>query len=294
MPAFRSRTLHWRRVLGQLASRGGSIEVAFSPASDVPATSGSAVAADFVWRLKIVQLDEAWIEVEAPEVLHRTVPVAVGTRVVAAIVVGPNRWMFRSECLAGTPWRIGSMRQGGTIRIRMPEEVARTRRAHLRVETASIELPTVRAWALLEPGSVRPVQRSLALAAEQIAQGQPLAGAPWHDETVRPTLGPEFAATLVNIGGGGAGLRLSPSDASVLGPSRLLWLHVDLRPDSSLPLCVAARVAHLHLEASGATYAGVAFDFTADSSHAQLVARQVLGVIARRQGRGAEPMRRAA
>ena len=296
MPAFRSRTLHWRRNLEQLARRGGTLEVAIAPASelaDADASISGPLPADFVWRLRIVATSEAWIDLELPEMLNRAIAVPEGTAIVGAIVVGPNRWMFRSAVLPGSSeMSIGAAR--GTFRIAMPEKVARTRRRHLRVDSASLALPSVRLWPLLDPASVRPAQRALALGAEAIGRGERLIDRSWEDEAVRPTLGPEFGATLMNIGGGGAGLRIEAADAASVANHRHLWMEIDLRPESALPLCATARIAHTHLESTGATYAGIAFDFTADAEHARLVSRQVVGAIAARQRRQEDSARRRA
>lgn len=271
--------------------------MAIAPASEAtgPVDPGSAgsVPADFVWRLRIVSIDEDSIELELPEMLHQTVPVPTGTAIVAAIVVGPNRWMFRTRVAGtGNPMSLGS--RNATFRVEMPETVSRTRRRHLRVDSASLALPTVRLWPLLDLPSVRPAQRALSLTAEAIGRGERVVDRTWEQESVRPTLGPEFEATLVNIGGGGAGLRVESSDAAAIANHRHFWMEIDLRPESVLPLCVTARIAHTHLESTGATYAGVSFDFTADAEHARLVGRQVIGAIAARQRRQDPGLRRAA
>jgi len=296
MPAFRSRTLHWRRNLDQLARRGGTLEVAIAPASEVPEATDPASAgplpADFVWRLRIASIDDDAIELELPEMLHRAVPVSEDATIVAAIVVGPNRWLFRTHVLASRHAMSISGR-ATTFRVAMPEKVTRTRRRHLRVDSASLALPTVRLWPLLDLASVRPAQRALALTAEAIGRGDRVVDRSWEEESVRPTLGPEFGATLMNIGGGGAGLRVEASDAAAIANHRHFWMEIDLRPESALPLCVTARIAHTHLESTGATYAGIAFDFTADAEHAGLVGRQVVGAIAARQRRASD-LRRAA
>ncbi len=285
MPAFRSRTLHWRRSLDQLAGRGGTLEIALAPAGAADSDAEGAVPADLVWKLRIHRLTDSWVDLEAPELLHRVVPMPAGVTVFGAIVVGPNRWLFRTECLGpGGPAAIAG-RPIRTIRIAMPQDVSRTRRTHLRVEAASLALPQVRIWPLLDKDSVRPMQRLLAIAAEQIDAGERIESREWDSESVRPTLGPEFSATLMNLGGGGAGLRVAPEFAGLLARHQRFWIELDLRPESILPLCATARIAHTHLEAGGATYAGIAFDFTADAEHSGLVARQVLGAIATRQSR---------
>jgi hypothetical protein len=285
VPAFRSRTLHWRRSLDQLAGRGGTLEIAIAPAGAGGADAEGVVSADLVWKLRIHRMSDSWIDLEAPELLHRVVPMPAGVTVFGAIVVGPNRWLFRTECLGpGGPSSI-SGRPIRTIRIAMPDEVSRTRRTHLRVEAASLSLPQIRVWPLLDKDSVRPMQRLLAIAAQRLDAGESLESREWDSESVRPTLGPEFSATLMNLGGGGAGLRVAPEFAGLLARHQRFWIELDLRPESILPLCATARIAHTHLEAGGATYAGIAFDFTADAEHSGLVARQVLGAIATRQSR---------
>lgn len=297
MPAFRSRTLHWRRNLEQLARRGGTLEVAIAPSSEVVTSAEDAsigpIPADFVWRLRIVSTSDDEIELEMPEMLNRAVPVPVESTIVAAIVVGPNRWMFRSR-VTGSSTPTSGLTRSASFRIEMPEQVTRTRRRHLRVDSASLALPTVRLWPLMDLASVRPAQRALALAAEEIGRGERLVDRTWESEAVRPTMGPEFSATLMNIGGGGAGLRIESADAGVIANHRHFWMEIDLRPESALPLCVTARIAHTHLESTGATYAGIAFDFTADAEHARLVGRQVIGAIAARQRRQDPVSRQAA
>lgn len=298
MPAFRSRTLHWRRSLDQLAGRSGALEIALAPAGAGHETDGEgAVPADLVWKLRIHRMSDSWIDLEAPELLHRVVPMPAGVTVFGAIVVGPNRWLFRTECLGpGGPAPVAG-RPIRTIRIAMPEDVSRTRRTHLRVEAASLSLPKIRIWPLLDKESTRPMQRLLAIAAQRLDSGERIDSREWESESVRPTLGPEFSATLMNLGGGGAGLRVESEFANLLPHHQRFWIELDLRPESALPLCGTARIAHTHLEAGGATYAGIAFDFTADADHAALVARQVLGAIASRQSRQrrlGEETRRAA
>lgn len=286
MPAFRSRTVHWRRSLEQLAERGGAIEVSVAP----PGETDPEASVDFVWRLRVVGLGESWIDIEEPVVLGRTVPVPAGTEVVGAIAVGPNRWIFRTVCLGPGGPASRSTRSAGTLRLRMPEQVERSRRANLRVDAATLELPTVRLWPLLEAASVRPLERAIELAEEGLRRGEPDDGGSarlWERESLRPNLGPEFSATLMNIGGGGAGLRVEPECAALLAQHRLFWMVLDLHPEAPLPLCSTLRVAHTHLDASGRTYAGVAFETAGNARHAALLGRQILALLSRRHERAA-------
>lgn len=283
MPAFRSRTVQWRRSLEQLATRGGAIELSLAP-NEGDADSASA---DFVWRVRVIAIGEGWLEVESPLVLGRAVPVPFGSPLRGAIAVGPNRWVFETVRLgqAGGGDAIG--RAIETVRLRMPTEVERSRRAHLRVATGSLGLPRVELWPLLEENSVRPLERALELAVQSPdgASGLGLSGRFWEREPLRPSLGEGFSASLVNLGGGGAGLRIDASDAGCLGRHRRFWMVLDLRPEADLPLCASLRVAHLHLDASGATYAGVAFDIAANPAHARWLADRILEIVSRRHRR---------
>jgi hypothetical protein len=284
MPAFRSRNVQWRRSLEQLASRGGGIELSIAPAGG----DGEATV-DFVWRVRVVGVGEAWIDVEAPVVLGQDVPVPPGAPLVGAISTGPNRWVFDTECLgAGGPGGPVS-RTAATLRLRMPEEVRRSRRGHLRVGAASLELPSVELWPLLDEVSLRPIERALELAADACGgeMAASLAGRFWEREPLRPSLGPRFPATLLNLGGGGVGLRIDATHASALNRHRRFWMVLDLRPESILPICASLRIAHLHLDASGSTYAGAAFDTAANPRHATLLARQILEAVAGRHRRAA-------
>lgn len=284
MPAFRSRTLQWRRSLEQLASRGGAIELSLAPAD-----GGGESPVDFVWRVRVVGLGADWLDVEAPVVLGHGVPVPRGVALVGAISTGPNRWLFDTACLgAGAPGGPTS-RTAATVRLRMPEEVRRSRRAHRRVGTDSLELPAVELWPLLDEISLRPIERALELAAASHGgeMAASLEGRFWEREPLRPTLGEGFLATMLNLGGGGVGLRIDPAHAAALNRHRRFWMVLDLRPEAPLPICASLRIAHLHLDASGGTYAGAAFDTAANPRHAGVLARQILEVIERRHRRAA-------
>jgi hypothetical protein len=283
VPAFRSRTLQWRRSIEQLAARGGAIELSLAPTEG---TEGTAPA-DLVWRVRVMAVGEGWLEVESPLVLGRAVPVPYGSPLRGAIAAGPNRWVFETVRLAHAGGGDAIGRAIESVRLRMPTEVERSRRAHLRVATAALGLPQVELWPLLEENSVRPIERALELAVEPPdgAGVLGLSGRFWEQEPLRPSLGDGFRASLVNLGGGGAGLRIDAADAGCLGRHRRFWMVLDLRPEAALPLCASLRIAHLHLDASGATYAGVAFDTAANPAHARWLADRILEIVSRRHRR---------
>jgi hypothetical protein len=100
MPASRSRTQEWRRSLEELRDKGGSLEVAVA--------RDDARGHDLVWRLRIIDVRDDGIVVENPGALGRALPLHVGTRLVAYIVIGQNR------CgLARSHWRARLGRDDG-------------------------------------------------------------------------------------------------------------------------------------------------------------------------------------
>src|SRR5262245_65159190 len=76
-----------------------------------------------------------------------------------------------------------------------------------------------------------------------------------------PDVGPLFTAKLVNMSGGGLGLRIGPSEAGAAERRPFLWLRVDLRPQIPVPIAVTARLVHTHIDSGQNLYAGMAFDF---------------------------------
>ena len=59
MPASRSRTHEWKRLLQQIAERGGAIEIAIAhPERDGAEPDGHAAGPDLVWRVRIIELGD--------------------------------------------------------------------------------------------------------------------------------------------------------------------------------------------------------------------------------------------
>jgi len=277
MPASRSRTTEWKRSMQQIFERGGTLEVAVVASHGTPASPADTVdmvrGGDLVWRLKIAALEEESVVVEAPVMLGKHIPIKDGAQLIGAISIGQNRWKFKTE-------KIGDCAVSGTrvpaLRLRLPDDVERCMRRFTRFETGGLNLPLVHTWPLLDPRSV--------VAAEQASD------AAWHaahtalhsGEPVpapvplpMPHVGPHFPAVLVNIGGGGAGLRVESTDAAALGRHRVFWLQIELGVQAPLPICVTAKLVHTHLDSLQRTYAGLSFDFTFHLPHQQAVANQI-------------------
>ncbi|HRJ49806.1 MAG TPA: hypothetical protein PKU91_04700, partial [Phycisphaerales bacterium] len=90
-----------------------------------------------------------------------------------------------------------------------------------------------------------------------------------------PEVGPGFTASLVNVGGGGAGLIVDRQDAPALECVRTLWIRIDLRPDIPAPIAMTARCVHTHIDSGQNTYAGLAFDFGFNPGHREFVVSQI-------------------
>jgi hypothetical protein len=266
MPASRSRTAEWKRSMQQIFERGGTLEVAVAA---VDAERGG----DLVWRLKIVSLEEESVIVEAPVMLGKHIRIESGVPLLGAITIGQNRWKFKTEKLEDCS--VGGARVSA-LRLRLPDAVERCMRRFPRYEAGGLRLPPVRLWPLRDPRSVVAAEEASDAAwATMRSAAQIGAAVPTVSALPMPQVGPEFSAVLVNIGGGGAGIRVESADAAALGHHRVFWLHISLGALLPLPICVTGKLVHTHLDSSQRTYAGLSFDFTFHLPHQQAVADQV-------------------
>lgn len=273
VPASRSRTNEWRRCLQQVFERGGAIEIAIArpeSASNEPLVHVS--GGDIVWRVRLLDLSDDEIVVEQPTALGRPIDFAAGIDLVGAIAIGQNRWTFRSThiCLA----ELRGPRPIRAMRIRMPDHVERSTRRQMRVETSGLKLPQIDIWPLLDPKSVVVAERYNEVAFEASLQGEPYRE-PTEPEAMMPTVGPRFHATLMNLGGGGVGLRVEAEDAAYFSHHRVFWLRANLRPELAVPVCCTGKVVHTHIDSAMCTYAGIQFDFSFHPAHERFVAEQI-------------------
>jgi hypothetical protein len=98
-----------------------------------------------------------------------------------------------------------------------------------------------------------------------------------------PEVGPKFTATLLNIGGGGVGVRVRPEDVQTLTRFKLFWLRFSLPPALATPICATGKLAHTNVDSSQHVYAGMAFDFSFNPVHQKFVIEQIRAAIARQQ-----------
>lgn len=262
MPAHRSRTERWRELLDQIAHKGGGIE--FSVAR--PPGGGP----DLLWRVRVYHVSDTEIIVESPTAMGKGIAIDPALELVAVLAVGQNRWMFRTRSLGTAPALAG---RAAALRLAMPENVERcARRDFLRVSTAALTLPNVECWPLLDPSSVFAAELANRLAIQDLER---TGGVNPAVESLLPEVGPKFQASLMNIGGGGAGLLVTREDAAAASRTRLFWMRVNLTPLIPAPLAMTAKCAHSHLDSAQNLYIGAAFEFAFHPAHREFVTDQI-------------------
>ncbi|HEX5689116.1 MAG TPA: hypothetical protein VFX76_03905, partial [Roseiflexaceae bacterium] len=268
-------------------ARGGTTTNSEHAANAMAPDAPAAVAqSHLVWRVRILSLTETEILVEQPSTLGQIIEIDRGMNMVVILSIGQNRWMFNASCLGclNVP---SADRRGATsgLRLSMPESVQRCqRRNHYRLDTP-LNLPQVDMWPLLDPRSVVPAERAHEIQFE-IDMGRmagQLDSLRMDFESVMPEVGPKISGSLLNLGGGGMGLRVGPQDATILNRYKLFWLRFNLPPALKTPICASAKLVHTHMESTHDTYAGMAFDFSFNPSHQKFVVDQICRFIAMQQ-----------
>ncbi len=289
MPASRSRTERWRECLDQIYERNGGLELS------VDRDEAEAHPADLVWRVRILKLTDDEIAVEQPTAVGHPIALAQGTRLIAGMSIGQNRWMFKTEVLSPGSGDALSLRQPGAVRLRMPDHVERcARRAFYRMTTAELRLPDIQCWPLLDPTSVVGAEVANRAQISALLRGEvaPDAIPDDADPIVLPEVGPPFRARLVNLGGGGAGLLVDRTASHGFDRSRMIWMRINLTPEIPAPVAVTAKLVHSHIDSGMNTYLGVAFDFSYHAAHKDFVISQITRYVQAQQRR--QTLRRAA
>jgi hypothetical protein len=288
--------------------RNGSLEIAVATApigteSTQDQTASIEANTHLVWRVRLLNLTETEIQIEEPSALGQAIQIDAGVTLIVVLSIGQNRWMFSTKNLGHGP----TLRNGahnaesrGTLRLAMPEHVQRCqRRQHYRVETAALYLPEVDIWPLLDPRSVMIAERACELKANKMEDDatKTTNEAAAMDLTL-PEVGPKFTGTLVNLGGGGVGLRVSSNDSQPLNRHKRFWMRIALPAALSTPICATGKLVHTHMESNQDTYAGLAFDFSFNPAHQQFVVDQICRYISLQQraqlGASADALRKIA
>ncbi|MBC7834489.1 MAG: hypothetical protein H7Y88_05235 [Phycisphaerales bacterium] len=300
MPASRSRTEHWADCLRKIYERSGAIEISIQrpdqPAHpDAPGSPNE--ASDVVWRVRVLGLTDKHIVVEPPAAFGKSIDLQSGITLIGAMTIGQNRWMFHTTVLSNRPGRPGPGSNARELVLSMPASMERcTRRNFYRTSTADLHLPTVTCWPLLVPTSAIAAETANRLRILELTGN--LSTNPQHapafdpDAILVPDVAPKFPAKLVNLSGGGLGLRIAHEDAASAERRPHLWLAVELTPEIPIPVTVTARIAHTHLDSSQNLYAGMAFEFAFHPAHKAFVLDVFTAYINRLQS--GQQLRRAA
>jgi hypothetical protein len=262
-----------------VAERDGALEVTI--ASDAPGRGADALqqpagtGADLIWRVRVLSLSDTEIIVEQPSAAGQSIEFVAGVRVVAAMSIGQNRWMFHTRVLGAAKASGLGGRGPRTMRLEMPEHVERCQRRNFyRMSTAELSLPHVECWALINPASVVSAEvANRALIMDLInGRGGPM---PQDESLTLPEVGPRFGARLMNLGGGGAGLMVDKSESAAADRARLYWIRVNLTPTIPAPIAMTARLVHTHLDSAQNLYAGMAFEWAFHMAHRDFVVEQI-------------------
>lgn len=280
MPATRSRTEHWEDCLRKIAERGGAIEISLGRGGFDE--SGEAVqnAADVVWRVRVIEIRPEGLVVEAPGVFGQSIEFRPGVSLVGAMTVGQNRWMFHTT-VASAPagGRVASATGPGRLYLGAPTGVERcTRRNFYRISTADLQLPVVECWPLMDPTTVIAAEAANRARIQDLLDVRTGKSAAAKlspnidtDPMLLPLVGPKFSARLVNVSGGGLGLKVDKSETSGINMRPHLWCRVDLTPDIPAPVAVTARIAHTNIDLEQNVAAGLSFDFAFNPEHRAFV-----------------------
>jgi len=261
----RSRTERWRECLKQIRDRRGTLEVSVDVAED-----SERVPTNLVWRVHLLGFDGERIVVEQPMALGQTMRIEPGVRLVVAMAIGQNRWMFRSRAIEPTAGDLHA-----ALHLSAPETVERCRRRDFyRASTAGFNLPGVQGWVLVDPGTAIAPEIASRLPFEAGSRDASAAG---RDSTdgIMPVVGQGFVGKLLNIGGGGAGLLVEPGERPSFDSSGRYWLRIDLADHTPGPLAVTARCVHQHLDSLQNLHLGFSFDFAHHPEHRDFIVRQI-------------------
>lgn len=295
MPASRSRTERWRECLDQIFQRQGGIEVTLpveqAGVGDLPGTAGK----NLLWRCRLLRLSDTEMVIERPSALGQTIDLADGINLICVMAIGQNRWVFQTRTLGHVSLGGAGGRPVMGLRLLMPNQVERCRRReHDRFSTGDLAMPPVQGWPVLDPASVVAAEVACQAQINDARDAVESGRSPDTRSVILPEVGPMFAAQVVNVGGGGAGIVLPAAEAGSLDRSRVLFLRIDLTPHIPAPLGVTARLVHQHLDSGMNVHAGLCFDFSFNPEHREFVGEQMRRYIAALQNTQTRRVRKAA
>ncbi|NCW98551.1 MAG: hypothetical protein EBW71_06115 [Betaproteobacteria bacterium] len=141
---------------------------------------------DIIWRSQLIALHDDSIEVESPQALGRTVQLKEGVKLVAAFVIGQNRFAFHTSILPAPVKSSHTL----SLFLAQPESIERCHRQNDRFDLQGLQLPQATMWPLLEPRSVGVAERANELAFEAHSRGEKVdVGVSSVNEALTPNMG---------------------------------------------------------------------------------------------------------
>jgi len=278
MPAKRSRTLRWRDCLEEIHARGGSIDVAIARDDE------EGPSQQLVWRVSLLGLSADELVIEEPATLGTPIKLRDGVELVGIMSVGQNRWTFQTENLGRTEASLNAHRTVRAYRLRMPIHVNSTqRRDYFRLGVAGLDLPSVQMWPLNDPKSVVMAERLMDEASRAVQRGETADVPDISEPAIRPDLGPGIVGTLLNVGGGGIGVRFPPEHSPIVTRCRVFWMRLDLPGVNAIPILATAKLVHTHLQTDHSIYGGMSFDFSHNQEHKRIVVDEICRFVVQQQ-----------
>jgi hypothetical protein len=275
VPANRSRTENFLQNLRDIAERSGPAEVRFLGDGDGLASPVARVP----WRVQLLRVEPSRLLISTPSAAGQTMPVNTGSALSVVYAIGQNRWTFQSRVLGS-----GISGDRSWLALEMPTSVSRcARRLDERATTMGQEA-SIRCWPLLDPTSARLAEVACAIRYAQTTRLPGMNGPTLVSEDPMPDVGPELSAALLNISGGGLGLRVRQEHAVVLDRHAFLFARLQIQGALPAPLAMTLRRVHSHLDSSGLVYVGCAFEFAFHAEHQRFLADAMASCIRALQG----------
>jgi hypothetical protein len=275
VPANRSRTENFVHNLRELAARSGPAEVCFLSDLDGRASP----IAQVPWRVQLLRVEPTRLLISTPSAAGQTLPVNTGSTLAVVYAIGQNRWTFRTRVMGA-----GADGDRSWLALEMPTSVTRcARRLNERAATTE-QNASIRCWPLLDPTTARLAEVACAIRYAQMTRWQGKNGPTLVQEEPMPDVGPELPAVLLNISGGGLGLRVRQEHAVVMDRHAFLFARLQIQGVLPVPLAMTLRRVHSHLDSSGLVYVGCAFEFAFHTEHQRFLAEAMVSCIRALQG----------
>lgn len=227
---------HWYDTLRELVLRNEPVQA--TPLADPQAElDGQAEGADKCRTLLLSVEEDESLVVALPATAEEAQPLRRAAALDVVTLSGGQRWVGRCRVLGPVYHQLNDQRRVLALRLGPAEHVrSAQRREFFRAETAAIDMAPVR-----------------------LTQVEPKP-----DDPAEP-----FEARLLNLSGGGIGIRLERSSADMICGGRRFACHFQLPADTE-PIDVQVSLVHVEQAHERALYLGMAFDFASETQRRRI------------------------